>query len=213
MLNRIISKAFSSVKASPDSSNCLSCLIAKPCRGFDIGNHFCEWMYDYNCDEFPFFKVNSQAYPSKAQQVRTRPGNTISFLLHLLPTDLSQCVVSVRSCTSLKATCANLTQGLTTWVTRTKWEWRRSCTWRSTGELTLRTRCQYKTAQQILNRHLTVFLNTGSPWHPTSFGACGQSSRPGSPPSNLDTWWANVLLLHGCRCSWYRKPVATWQIL
>ncbi|KAM9816452.1 choline kinase alpha isoform X2 [Syngnathus typhle] len=38
-------------------------------RGFDIGNHFCEWMYDYNCDEFPFFKVNAQAYPSKAQQL------------------------------------------------------------------------------------------------------------------------------------------------
>ncbi|XP_061677764.1 choline kinase alpha isoform X3 [Syngnathoides biaculeatus] len=37
-------------------------------RGFDIGNHFCEWMYDYNCDEFPFFKVNTQVYPSKAQQ-------------------------------------------------------------------------------------------------------------------------------------------------
>ncbi|XP_041795231.1 choline kinase alpha isoform X2 [Chelmon rostratus] len=38
-------------------------------RGFDIGNHFCEWMYDYNCDEFPFFKVSAQAYPSKAQQL------------------------------------------------------------------------------------------------------------------------------------------------
>ncbi|XP_073328215.1 choline kinase alpha isoform X2 [Pagrus major] len=38
-------------------------------RGFDIGNHFCEWTYDYNCDEFPFFKVNPQAYPSKAQQL------------------------------------------------------------------------------------------------------------------------------------------------
>ncbi|XP_030281101.1 choline kinase alpha isoform X2 [Sparus aurata] len=38
-------------------------------RGFDIGNHFCEWIYDYNCDEFPFFKVNPQAYPSKAQQL------------------------------------------------------------------------------------------------------------------------------------------------
>lgn len=46
--------------------------IASPCRGFDIGNHFCEWMYDYTCDEFPFFKVNAQAYPSKAQQVRTK---------------------------------------------------------------------------------------------------------------------------------------------
>ncbi|XP_061783886.1 choline kinase alpha isoform X1 [Nerophis lumbriciformis] len=38
-------------------------------RGFDLGNHFCEWMYDYNCDHFPFFKVNVQAYPSKAQQL------------------------------------------------------------------------------------------------------------------------------------------------
>ncbi|CAJ1057509.1 choline kinase alpha isoform X2 [Xyrichtys novacula] len=38
-------------------------------RGFDIGNHFCEWMYDYNCDEFPFFKVDAQSYPSKAQQL------------------------------------------------------------------------------------------------------------------------------------------------
>lgn len=38
-------------------------------RGFDVGNHFCEWMYDYNCEEFPFFKVNTQAYPSKAQQL------------------------------------------------------------------------------------------------------------------------------------------------
>ncbi|XP_034443668.1 choline kinase alpha isoform X1 [Hippoglossus hippoglossus] len=38
-------------------------------RGFDFGNHFCEWMYDYNCDEFPYFKVDAQAYPSKAQQL------------------------------------------------------------------------------------------------------------------------------------------------
>ncbi|XP_027889963.1 choline kinase alpha isoform X2 [Xiphophorus couchianus] len=38
-------------------------------RGFDIGNHFCEWMYDYTCEEFPFFKVDTQNYPSKAQQL------------------------------------------------------------------------------------------------------------------------------------------------
>ncbi|CAB1439193.1 unnamed protein product [Pleuronectes platessa] len=38
-------------------------------RGFDFGNHFCEWMYDYTCDEFPYFKVDAQAYPSKAQQL------------------------------------------------------------------------------------------------------------------------------------------------
>ncbi|XP_075998058.1 choline kinase alpha [Genypterus blacodes] len=38
-------------------------------RGFDIGNHFCEWMYDYCCEEFPFFKVDAKNYPSKAQQL------------------------------------------------------------------------------------------------------------------------------------------------
>uniref|UniRef100_A0A672I2J8 Ethanolamine kinase n=1 Tax=Salarias fasciatus TaxID=181472 RepID=A0A672I2J8_SALFA len=38
-------------------------------RGFDIGNHFCEWIYDYNCDHFPFFKVDAHNYPSKAQQL------------------------------------------------------------------------------------------------------------------------------------------------
>ncbi|KPP67548.1 choline kinase alpha-like, partial [Scleropages formosus] len=38
-------------------------------RGFDIGNHFCEWMYDYTYDNFPFFKANSKNYPTKAQQL------------------------------------------------------------------------------------------------------------------------------------------------
>ncbi|KAF5907633.1 choline kinase alpha-like isoform X1, partial [Clarias magur] len=38
-------------------------------RGFDIGNFFCEWMYDYNCDTFPFFRTNTKKYPNKAQQM------------------------------------------------------------------------------------------------------------------------------------------------
>ncbi|KAL2094095.1 hypothetical protein ACEWY4_011407 [Coilia grayii] len=38
-------------------------------RGFDIGNHFCEWMYDYNHDKPPFFKVHTNNYPTKAQQL------------------------------------------------------------------------------------------------------------------------------------------------
>ncbi|KAL7878819.1 hypothetical protein AOLI_G00097930 [Acnodon oligacanthus] len=38
-------------------------------RGFDIGNFFCEWMYDYNCDTSPFFKTNTNNYPTKAQQM------------------------------------------------------------------------------------------------------------------------------------------------
>ncbi|KAL0968141.1 hypothetical protein UPYG_G00262890 [Umbra pygmaea] len=38
-------------------------------RGFDIGNHFCEWMYDYTNDKIPFFHVNSKNYPTKVQQL------------------------------------------------------------------------------------------------------------------------------------------------
>lgn len=37
--------------------------------------------------------------------------------------------------------------------------------------------------------HTHLFLNIGSLWRPTSFGACGPSSRPDSPPSSLATWW------------------------
>ncbi|XP_060625663.1 choline kinase alpha [Anolis sagrei] len=38
-------------------------------RGFDIGNHFCEWMYDYVYEKYPFFKANSLKYPSRKQQL------------------------------------------------------------------------------------------------------------------------------------------------
>ncbi len=38
-------------------------------RGFDIGNFFCEWAYDYTYDNFPFFITNTKNYPTKAQQV------------------------------------------------------------------------------------------------------------------------------------------------
>ncbi|MGH0122302.1 UNVERIFIED_CONTAM: hypothetical protein FKN15_033319 [Acipenser sinensis] len=38
-------------------------------RGFDIGNHFCEWIYDYSYDKFPFFKANFKNYPTKTQQL------------------------------------------------------------------------------------------------------------------------------------------------
>lgn len=40
-------------------------------RGFDIGNHFCEWMYDYTYEKYPFFKASVLKYPSKKQQVGT----------------------------------------------------------------------------------------------------------------------------------------------
>jgi len=38
-------------------------------RGFDIGNHFCEWCYCYDHDEFPYFTANLEEYPSREQQV------------------------------------------------------------------------------------------------------------------------------------------------
>ena len=38
-------------------------------RGFDIGNHFCEWCYCYDYDEFPYFTAMLDDYPSREQQV------------------------------------------------------------------------------------------------------------------------------------------------
>uniref|UniRef100_S4RYQ3 ethanolamine kinase n=1 Tax=Petromyzon marinus TaxID=7757 RepID=S4RYQ3_PETMA len=38
-------------------------------RGFDIGNHFCEWMFDYSQPSWPFFKTNVENYPSREQQL------------------------------------------------------------------------------------------------------------------------------------------------
>ncbi|KAG8522684.1 Choline kinase alpha, partial [Galemys pyrenaicus] len=38
-------------------------------RGFDIGNHFCEWMYDYSYEKYPFFRANALKYPSRKQQL------------------------------------------------------------------------------------------------------------------------------------------------
>ncbi|XP_075905318.1 choline/ethanolamine kinase-like [Nelusetta ayraudi] len=37
-------------------------------RGFEFGNYFCEWMYDYTYDQWPFFKAAPENYPSKEQQ-------------------------------------------------------------------------------------------------------------------------------------------------
>uniref|UniRef100_A0A8C0IUH7 Ethanolamine kinase n=1 Tax=Chelonoidis abingdonii TaxID=106734 RepID=A0A8C0IUH7_CHEAB len=38
-------------------------------RGFDIANHFCEWMYDYTYEKYPFFKANFLKYPTRMQQL------------------------------------------------------------------------------------------------------------------------------------------------
>lgn len=38
-------------------------------RGFDLANHFIEWMLDYSNKEFPFFFYKKEQYPNKEQQV------------------------------------------------------------------------------------------------------------------------------------------------
>uniref|UniRef100_A0A8K9WWB6 ethanolamine kinase n=1 Tax=Oncorhynchus mykiss TaxID=8022 RepID=A0A8K9WWB6_ONCMY len=38
-------------------------------RGFDFGNHFCEWCYDYTYSQWPFYKCTPDNYPSREQQL------------------------------------------------------------------------------------------------------------------------------------------------
>ena len=37
-------------------------------RGYDIANHFCEWMYEYHVDKPPYFRAILEDYPNKDQQ-------------------------------------------------------------------------------------------------------------------------------------------------
>lgn len=36
-------------------------------RGFDLANHFCEWMYDYSYEKFPCYKFNPNNYANESQ--------------------------------------------------------------------------------------------------------------------------------------------------
>lgn len=38
-------------------------------RGFDLANHFIEWMIDYTNKEYPFFFYRKEQYPNSEQQV------------------------------------------------------------------------------------------------------------------------------------------------
>ncbi|XP_063220134.1 choline/ethanolamine kinase isoform X2 [Bacillus rossius redtenbacheri] len=38
-------------------------------RGFDFANHFIEWTIDYTNNQFPYFSVNRNCYPSREQQL------------------------------------------------------------------------------------------------------------------------------------------------
>lgn len=39
-------------------------------RGFDLGNHFCEYMFNNNHDKYPYFTHNEQLYPSRQTQLK-----------------------------------------------------------------------------------------------------------------------------------------------
>ena len=43
--------------------------ISIHCRGFEIGNHFCEWMYYNDHKEFPFFYHDFSRYPTRDEQL------------------------------------------------------------------------------------------------------------------------------------------------
>ncbi|XP_041576620.2 choline/ethanolamine kinase [Taeniopygia guttata] len=38
-------------------------------RGFDLGNHFCEWVYSYGAQAWPGFQARPEHYPSRQQQL------------------------------------------------------------------------------------------------------------------------------------------------
>ena len=38
-------------------------------RGFDLANHFTEWVFDYNHSEFPFYKCRRDYFPSRKRQL------------------------------------------------------------------------------------------------------------------------------------------------
>lgn len=178
------------------------------CRGFDIGNHFCEWMYDYNCDEFPFFKVNAQAYPSKAQQVwmtfskwALPPGRSrrfsclvnesyVSVQLHFIESYLRESergfdLLSEEEQEKLKREVYVEVNRWDADMTRLVW-----------APLLLYIRYFNCFSQFASPVYISFFFYyfLGFLWRRTSFGAYGPSSRPDSPPSSLDTWWVKYLI-------------------
>ncbi|XP_054150065.1 choline/ethanolamine kinase isoform X2 [Melozone crissalis] len=38
-------------------------------RGFDLGNHFCEWVYSYSHEAWPCFQAHPEHFPSRQQQL------------------------------------------------------------------------------------------------------------------------------------------------
>ncbi|XP_030816724.1 choline/ethanolamine kinase [Camarhynchus parvulus] len=45
----------------------LACLVSPV--GFDLGNHFCEWVYSYSHEGWPCFQAHPEHFPSRQQQL------------------------------------------------------------------------------------------------------------------------------------------------
>ena len=59
------------VRIITGKKNVLNIKIKNVFSGFDIGNHFCEFMLDYkSATEWPFFKIDFTQYPNENQQVK-----------------------------------------------------------------------------------------------------------------------------------------------
>jgi choline/ethanolamine kinase len=39
-------------------------------RAFDIANHLCEWMFEYNSKVWPFYHCEKDKFPTKERQVK-----------------------------------------------------------------------------------------------------------------------------------------------
>ncbi|XP_060576210.1 LOW QUALITY PROTEIN: choline/ethanolamine kinase-like [Ruditapes philippinarum] len=56
----------------PDREKCLTVIDWEYCsynyRGYDFGNHFMEWCYNYNVTEYPYFSYTEHFYPTREQQ-------------------------------------------------------------------------------------------------------------------------------------------------
>lgn len=102
---------------------------------------------------------NGQKYCNKycTIDLLKRYCSTKRFWYHYIPTAFWVLFSTADTChlvcpfsfTSSRATCGNPTRGLTTWTKKTRWRWRRRCTWRSTGNSTV-----------VIQHNMTFSINT-----------------------------------------------------
>jgi len=77
-------------------------------RGYDFGNHFVEWCYNYHEAEHPYYSANLDNYPSREQQVRqntsTSPIALLSGAVQVDSNNITEgCIIfSSKHCNSLK---------------------------------------------------------------------------------------------------------------